>query len=64
MQENVLLRVPDNFEYTNFTTLQKSPPAWVANSAVSLIREVKKDVDDKAFIDLEVNDINVGVSIH
>ena len=63
IQENVLLRVPDNFEYTTITTLQKCPPAFVANHAVSLIREMRKDVDDKAFIDLEVNDFNVGVSI-
>lgn len=63
MQENVLLRAPDNFEYTNISTLQKCPPACVANDAVSLIREMRKDVDDEAFIDLEVNDFNVGVSI-
>nr|XP_058962552.1 uncharacterized protein LOC131789459 [Pocillopora verrucosa] len=63
VQENVLVRVPDNFEYTNVTTLQKRPPACVVNDAVSLIREMRKEVDDKAFIDLEDNDVNVGVSI-
>ena len=63
VQENVLVRVLDNFEYTNVTTLQKRPPACVVNDAVSLIREMRKEVDDKAFIDLEDNDVNVGVSI-
>lgn len=62
VQENVLVRVLDNFEYTNVTTLQKRPPACVVNDAVSLIREIRKEVDDKAFIDLE-DDVNVGVSI-
>ena len=63
VQENVLLRVPDNFEYTNVTTLQKRPPACVVNDAVSLIREARKEVDHEGLIDLEANDVNVGVSI-
>lgn len=33
------------------------------NDAVSLIREIRKEGHDKAFIDLDVDDVNVGVSI-
>lgn len=63
VQGNVMVRVPDNFEFTDVTTLQKRPPACVVKDAVSLMRKMRKQVDDEAFIDLEVDDVNVGVSI-
>ena len=59
----MMVRVPDNFEFTDVTTLQKRPPACVVKDAVSLMREMRKQVDDEAFINLKVDDVNVGVSI-
>lgn len=63
MQENVLVRVSHNYIFTDVAALQTRPPARIVNDAVSLIREIRKEGHDKAFIDLDVDDVNVGVSI-
>ncbi len=59
--QGVLVSVPQNYIFTDVATLKNRPPARVVNDAVSLIREVRKEDHDKAFIDLDVDDVGVSI---
>ena len=64
VQQNRLVRVPDNFVYTNVVGLKERPPACVVKAAVNLLTKEKKCNDKKGKpIDLEREDKDLGVSI-
>lgn len=64
MQQNRLVRVPDNFVYTKVTELKERPPACMVEAAVTLMRKEKKRGDKTVkTIDLEAEDKAMDVSI-
>ena len=60
--QNRLLRVADDFEYTDVSSLKQRPQACVTKAAVTMIQTEKKAAIEKG-IDLDDEDRGIGVSI-
>ena len=64
VQQNRLVRVSDNFVFTNVARIKKRPPACVVQAAVKLLREEKKSSDEIGKqIDLEAEERETGIAI-
>ena len=62
--QNRLLRVADDFQYTDVSSLKQRPPACVTKAAVTLIQTEKAAaIENGMTIDLDEEDRGIGVSI-